>query len=110
MKINGHDRAARKHDELLDNILTVNGFNAIKAQILGAAQAAAGVPQEAFEAALRYTDQAIDRLRLDLDPRAKAALEQAEYERALITATLSLHRAVAKVNERLEARRTITAG
>lgn len=73
---------ADAHRDLLER----NGYNAVKAATLTAAKAAGNVPPEAIDAAIDYTERAIERLRVSLEVGATPARRQAEYELRVLNA------------------------
>jgi hypothetical protein len=91
-------------------ILEANGFNAIRAQIIGAFESLVGLPLEAIEAAIAYNEAAASRLRLDVNQRAGEALGNAERELELLRVVHRMRKDAKRTLEGWQARDRITAG
>lgn len=91
------------------HLLELNGFNAVRAEALGAVSKVLSIPLEAVEAAIAFNKTAVARLRVDPHPSAAAALAVSERQGAFLEAFRRFRRDLSELEERLERRDRITA-
>lgn len=95
-------------DEKLTSMLELNGFNAVRAEVLGVVEKLNAVPADAIEAAIRYSDRAGERLRVDPHPDAREALRVAERQSRFLKLARRWRRELRETAERIEATERLT--
>jgi hypothetical protein len=97
----------------LDGLLEVNGFNAVRAEVVHAVSTLERIPPEAYEAGKAYAERAAARMRLDTvapaDQRA-AAIRQAERDVAVFEAARRFRRELERLAESIATRERLAGG
>lgn len=88
-------------------LLELNGYQTIRAELLGHAQAVANVPPEAIDAAVTFAERAMRRLRVSTNPQAADALERNDAELRLLRLVRTFRRELGKQAEQQAARARI---
>ena len=96
-------------DEKLRRVLELNGFNAVRTEILAACRAIGGLPLDAIDAALIYNDEARARLKLHPNPAAHQALALAKVEARYLALARRWRRELGELEEILAASARIVA-
>lgn len=108
----GEDRYTAEELARLDNLLEVNGFNAVRAEVVNAVSVLERIPPEAYEAGKTYAERAAARMRLDTTIPAEhraQAIRQAERDVAVFEAARRFRRELERVAERIATRERITS-
>lgn len=90
-------------------LLELNGFNAIREEILAVAQSVANLPLAAIDAAIDYNRAAAARLEVDPNPLAGQALRTADRELTFLRAVRTFRRDFGELQDRIAARDRIEA-
>ena len=90
-------------DATLKRVLELNGFNAVRTEVLNVCRAVGGLPLESIDAALIYNDEARARLKLDPNPGAAHALAIAEQEVRYLKIVRRWRRELRELEERMTA-------
>jgi hypothetical protein len=95
--------------DALAELLIRAGHGAVRGQILEAIGALASIPPDAFDAVIRWTEQAGARLKANPDPRAAEAGRNLTGELEVMRAARTFRRRLTDLSERHEARDRIIA-
>jgi hypothetical protein len=91
------------------SLLELNGYNAVRTEVLNAVNTLAGVPLEALDAVLAFARQAATRAEVSTHPDAAKAREQMLTEARIYNAARRLVAELHEHEQRAQARERITA-